>query len=72
MVSDEASDTNKIHRKRIHRERRCLTGGTGGSGASGASGVHFYFFLTLPPSRYPATNYGYLCLNPEEGVFRPK
>ena len=44
-----------------------MTGGTGGSGASGG-----YFFLTFSPVRSPATDCGYLYLNPEEAVFRPK
>ena len=45
---------------------------TGGSGASGASDGYFIFFLTFPPARYPVMNCGYLCLYPEEGIFRPK
>jgi hypothetical protein len=49
-----------------------LSCGTGTSGASGASGGCFYFFLTFPPARSPATNCGYLYLIPEEEDFRPK
>jgi hypothetical protein len=49
-----------------------LSGGSGASGASGVSGGYFYFFLTFPPVRYPATDCGYLYLYPEEETFRPK
>jgi hypothetical protein len=63
-------EDNRQQRKRIRRGWRGLTGGTGGSGASGGSGGYFYFFLTFPPARSPATNCGYLCLHPEEVIFR--
>jgi hypothetical protein len=34
--------------------------------------VFLIFFSLFPPVRSPATNCGYLCLYPEEGVFRSK